>query len=343
MGKRVLLFFPILFAGGILLLGVLFLARPPSTDRRPQTVDIPHGATFLDITEQLHREGLISSPRAFLLLGRLTGRERAVKPGEYRLHRAMRPMDLLDTLVRGDVVQHRVVIPEGAASREIAAILEAADLLEAGAFYDAVHDPAFAAALGIDGASLEGYLFPETYHFRKHTPARQVARRMVMQFRTVYNDAFRARAAALGMTEHEVVTLASIIEKETALPSEREVISAVFHNRLKRKMRLQSDPTVIFSLADFDGDLRRKDLFNPSPYNTYRVAGLPPGPIANPGRAAIHAALYPAEVDYLFFVSKNNGSHHFSKTLAEHNLAVQKYQLKKNDEVMCRTCGKEDG
>ncbi len=192
-----------------------------------------------------------------------------------------------------------------------------------------VEDPTLMAEFGIEGESLEGYLFPDTYQFAKRTPPHEIVRRMVTQFQTVYDESFRKRAAQLGMTLREVVTLASIIEKETGNASERGLISAVFHNRLKKKMRLQSDPTVIFALTDFNGNLTKKDLSAPSPYNTYRFIGLPPGPIANPGKESLYAALYPANVDYLYFVSKNDGTHFFSKNLREHNGAVNKYQRRR--------------
>ena len=341
--KRILLLFSFCAIAVLSLQAFLFFENPPSTEKTYKIVEIHQGATFLDVTERLRREGLLTSSVSFRILGRLTQRDTQIKPGEYRLHRAMKPSELLDVLVQGKVVQHRVVIPEGTASREIGALLESAELLKAEAFYEAVHSPRLADELGFEGGNLEGYLFPETYNFQKNTPPEQVVKRMAKQFQSVYDEGFRKQAKQLGMTQQEVVTLASIIEKETGLGSERALISAVFHNRLKRKMRLQSDPTVIFSLVDFDGNLRRRDLFNKSPYNTYQVTGLPPGPISNPGREAIYAALYPADADYLLFVSKNNGSHFFSKTLEEHNRAVQKYQLMKNDEVMCRACIEEGG
>ncbi len=320
-----------------------FLGTPPSSEKTYKIIDIDQGATFREVTELLHNKVLITSPVSFRLLGKITQNETKIKPGEYRLHRAMRPMEVLSILVEGAVLAHRVVIPEGMASKEIALVLENAELVDAEAFVQVVHDKAFVQEMGFEGDSLEGYLFPDTYDLNKKTSPEKIVERMVKKFEKVYEDVFSRQAASLGMTRGEVITLASIIEKETANPSERTVISAVFHNRLRRKMRLQSDPTVIFSLAKFNGNITRKDLFNKSPYNTYRVAGLPPGPISNPGKAAIYAALNPADSEYLFFVSKNNGSHYFSKTLREHNRAVQKYQLKKNDEAMCRTCGEEDG
>ncbi len=343
MGKRSIPFVLSLLLIGGLIQAYLFLQKPSSSEAIYRTIEIDTGATFIEVTRLLKQDELIASPISFRLLGKLTQNESRIKPGEYRLHRAMRPMEILDTLVQGDVLKYTVVIPEGTASREIGKILESAGLIDADLFYETAHNKVLIQSLGFEGDSLEGYLFPDTYHFTKQTSAEQVVGMMTRQFQAVYDKSFSEQAEKLGLSQQEVLTLASIIEKETGTPSERTIISGVFHNRLKRKMRLQSDPTVIFSLVDFDGDIRKKDLLNNSPYNTYRVAGLPPGPISNPGREAIYAALFPADVDYIFFVSKNNGEHHFSTTLREHNEAVRKYQRKENDEAMCRTCGGEGG
>ncbi len=343
MGKRVFTFLFILLIIAGLGKGFLVLQKPPSTEATESIVEIHSGATFLEVTHLLKENALITSPLAFRILGKFTKNESRIKPGEYRLHPAMTPSQILDKLVKGDVLKYRIVIPEGMNIKEIGEILEAADLVKAETFYETTRDKALIASLGIEADDLEGFLFPDTYHFTKQSSPDQFVRTMVRQFQMVYDESFSAQAEKLGMSQGEVVTLASIIEKETGAPFERTLISGVFHNRLQRKMRLQSDPTVIFSLTNFDGNIRKKDLMNDSPYNTYRVSGLPPGPIANPGRDAIYAALFPEEVDYLFFVSKNNGEHYFSKTLREHNAAVRKYQLKENDEAMCRNCGDEGG
>lgn len=318
--------------------GYVFLQNTPSQEEVQRTIEIEPGATFLEVTGLLNREGLITSSFFFRLLGKITQNESKIKPGEYQLHRAMRPAEVLGYLVRGEVLVHRVVIPEGTSSREIGAILEKGNILKAETFYQTAQDREIVKRLGFEAETLEGYLFPDTYYFSKQTAPEKIVDQMTKKFRETYDEAFQKQADALGMNQREVITLASIIEKETGTPSERRIISGVFHNRLKQKMRLQSDPTVIFSLAHFDGDIKRKDLLNDSPYNTYRVTGLPPGPISNPGKEAIYAALFPANVDYLFFVSKNNGEHFFSKTLKEHNEAVRLYQLKQKDEAMCRGC-----
>jgi UPF0755 protein len=181
--------------------------------------------------------------------------------------------------------------------------------------------------VGVEANSLEGYLFPDTYRLDKTMPEEAIIKKMVSRFWEIFNVDLQNRSRELGFSYHQVVTLASIIEKETGAEEERRLISAVFHNRLKRKELLQSDPTVIYAVKDFDGNLTREDLKLDSRYNTYRYAGLPPGPIANPGRASLIAALHPAEVDYLYFVSKNDRTHEFSSDLKQHNAAVRKYQL----------------
>jgi UPF0755 protein len=309
--------------------GLQFLNNPPSLVETYKVIEIAEGATFNNVSDLLKREGLITNQIYFRLLGVWTQNEKNIKPGEYGLHTAMRPMELLDLLVRGKILHHQVVIPEGATARQIAKLLEAAKLADAETFMKVVEDPTLMEEFKIEGESLEGYLFPDTYQFPKKTPPHDIVRRMVTQFQAAYDESFRSRADQLRMTQREVVTLASIIEKETGHPSERGLISAVFHNRLKKKMRLQSDPTVIFALSEFDGNIKKKDLGIPSPYNTYRFIGLPPGPIANPGKESLYAALHPADVDYLYFVSKNDGTHFFSKNLREHNGAVNKYQRKR--------------
>lgn len=332
------LFLTMLLVAAGAIKGMSFLKNPPSPVETYKVIEIADGATFREAADLLEREGLITNRFYFRLLGKWTDSEKKIKPGEYALHTAMRPMDVLDYIVRGKILQHQVVIPEGASSRQIGQILQAAGIVSADVFQKGVEDPTLMAEFGIEGESLEGYLFPDTYLFAKRTPHLEVARRMLAQFQSVYDETFRKRAIELGMTQREVVTLASIIEKETGSPQERVVISAVFHNRLKKKMRLQSDPTVIFSLADFNGNLTKQHLMVPSPYNTYRFSGLPPGPIANPGKDALYAALFPAQVDYLYFVSKNDGTHFFSKTLREHNNAVNKFQRRRKHEASCRDC-----
>jgi UPF0755 protein len=235
-------------------------------------------------------------------------------------------VEILDRFRHGAVVLHAVTIPEGYTARQIAQVLDEAGIGNPREFLRLVSAADFIRSLGLDLPNLEGYLFPDTYAFPRHVSTEEIVRNMVARFRAVYRQEWHDRALALGMTDHQIITLASIIEKETGSGAERPFVSAVFHNRLRLGMPLQSDPTVIYSIAEFNGNLTKVDLKRDTPYNTYRRRGLPPGPIANPGREALEAALYPAQVEYLYFVSKNDGTHWFSRSIKEHNRAVALFQ-----------------
>ncbi len=295
--------------------------HPPS-----KVVVIPEGSTFQHVAGLLERERLVKSRSAFVLLGKALEADRKIRPGEYELNPAMAPADILSKLTAGRVVLHAVTIPEGYTMAQIADVLAQHQITDRAEFLRLAKDKSFIKTLGVSAETLEGYLYPDTYRFPKPVPAREVIRTMVEQLNQVVTPEWQARAKDIHLTLHQVLTLASVIEKETGSGDERPQISSVFHNRLQKKIPLQSDPTVIYGLPNFDGNLHKKDLSHPSPYNTYRWAGLPPGPIANPGAQAIKATLYPAVSPYLYFVSKNDGTHQFSATLVEHNKAVEKYQ-----------------
>jgi UPF0755 protein len=295
--------------------------RPPS-----KVVVISEGSTFQQVARLLEREQLIMSQSAFVLLGKVYVADRKIHPGEYELNAAMSSADILEKLIAGRVILHSVTIPEGYTISQIGDVLAQHQITDRAEFVRLAKDKSFMKTLGISTESLEGYLYPDTYRFARPTTEKDVIKAMVDQLGQVMTAEWQARAKDLRMTVHEVLTLASMIEKETGAGDERPQISSVFHNRLKKKIPLQSDPTVIYGLPNFDGNLHKKDLLHPSPYNTYRWAGLPPGPIASPGAQAIRAALYPTPSSYLYFVSKNDGTHQFSSTLVEHNKAVEKYQ-----------------
>ncbi|MBA5866023.1 MAG: endolytic transglycosylase MltG [Nitrospira sp. CR1.3] len=301
-------------------------AVPPQEHPYSKIVSIPDGSTFQQVAALLEREGLIKSRSAFLLLGRSQSAERRIRAGEYELNAAMPAAEILSKLLSGQVVLHPITIPEGLTMVQIANMMEQQGVTDRDGFLQLARDRTLIASLGLKVETLEGYLYPDTYKFPRVVKAKDVVSTMVEHFRQVFGPEMQARAAELKMAEHEVVTLASIIEKETGADGERAEISAVFHNRLRKRIPLQSDPTVIYGLTGFDGNIRKKDLSNPSPYNTYRVAGLPPGPIANPGLRALQATLYPSSSRALYFVSRNDGTHQFSATLTEHNQAVEKYQ-----------------
>lgn len=313
--------------------GIYLVSRYPdqldAAHADPRILTITPGEGFQAVSRKLREAGLIQSPFQFRLFARRSGAHRAIKAGEYQLDGTMTPRQILNTLVEGDVLLYRVTIPEGYTLRQIAATVAQAGFGDADSFYRIATNPAVVKAEEIPGQSLEGYLFPDTYSFpRDYAPA-QIVAAMTRRFKDAFREDWEQRAQALGMTVHEVVTLASIIEKETGDPAERPLIASVFHNRLQKGMRLETDPTVIYGIEDFDGNLTRKHLRTPTPYNTYLIRGLPPGPIASPGLAALEAALYPAESDYLFFVSRKDGTHQFSSTLEDHRKAVRKYQLRR--------------
>ncbi|WHZ14264.1 MAG: Murein endolytic transglycosylase MltG [Nitrospira sp.] len=274
----------------------------------------------------LKREHLIRSSFAFSLLGRTRDIDRKIQPGEYELDAGMASKEILIKLLAGRVVLHPVTIPEGYTMAQIAEVLAAENITDVKEFTKLVRDRSFITTLGVEADSLEGYLFPETYSFARGTKAKDVIKTMVDGLYHVWGADLQEQAARLKLSLHQVLTLASVIEKETGVKDERELIAAVFHNRLRKKIPLQSDPTVIYGLPAFDGNIHKRDLSSLSPYNTYRVQGLPPGPIASPGAHSLRAALFPAQAPYLYFVSRNDGTHHFSSTLAEHNEAVEKYQ-----------------
>jgi UPF0755 protein len=219
-------------------------------------------------------------------------------------------------------------VKEGASIWEIGQLLQQVGILPRAEFEAILTDPAALKDAGIEGASFEGYLFPETYQFPRNTRPQKIVSTMVEQLDKIWKPEWNARLTELGMTKHQILTLASIIEKETGSADEQPLISSVFHNRLKKKMKLQADPTVIYGIPNFNGNLTKEDLGTPTPYNTYVIEGLPPGPIANPGKKAIEAALYPANTEYLYFVADGQGKHIFSENLENHNQAVNDYQKK---------------
>jgi UPF0755 protein len=323
----------LLLIGGVAWYGYRVLDLPPRDFEVHHVVEIPADASFTTVAGLLAQKGLIVSPFWFRVLGKIQGAERNIKPGEYDLHTRMRPPEILDALVKGKVIHYSVLIPEGFNASQVGKLLSELSLADDAAINRLVKDREFAKSLGVEGATLEGYLFPDTYYFSRHTRPEEILKAMVGRFQQVVSPELKGRAADLRMTEREVLTLASIIEKETGQEDERPLISAVFHNRLKKRFPLQSDPTVIYDIPNFDGNLTRAQLTTPSPFNTYMHPGLPPGPIANPGLKSIMAAMNPAPVPYLYFVSKNDGSHQFSSTLQEHNRAVDRYQKKGGGQI----------
>jgi UPF0755 protein len=293
-------------------------------------VDIPAGTGPVGIGARLVAAGVVQDAWTFRIAVLVSGRARELKAGEYRFDAPMTALDVIDKIARGDVYTRLLTFREGLTIAEMAAVFEERGFGVAADFVKAAQNAALIHDLDPSARDLEGYLFPETYALPRNTPASEVVAQMVAGFSKAFDAELRAAAAADGLTVRQVVTLASLVEKETAAAAERPLVAAVYRNRLRIRMGMQADPTVIYALqkADrYDGNLSKADLQFDSPYNTYRYAGLPPGPIAAPGRASLEAVVKPAAVDYLYFVSRNDGTHVFATTLAEHNRNVQTWQV----------------
>jgi len=317
---------------GIVAYRAYSMAREPFRGYHEDEVffTVERGATGIRIGESLEERGIIRDRRLFRLALRFRADGKTVQAGEYRFEAPLSTFDVLEKLVSGDTFTFAVTLPEGLTLLETAELLAGRDLAEESAIRSAFEEGILVADLDPEAFNLEGYLYPTTYRFARKVASDELARTLVGQFKRVFDEERRAEASKLGLTPRQVVTLASVIEKETGLPEERPLIASVFWNRLRIGMPLQSDPTIIYALelaGRFDGNLRRTDLELDSPYNTYRFPGLPPGPIASPGAASIRAVLEPKETSYLYFVSRNDGSHHFSSTYSEHVNAVRKYQV----------------
>jgi UPF0755 protein len=294
-------------------------------------VDIPQGSGVAAIADRLASAGVVRSGLIFRVAARLSGDDRKLQAGEYRFSDAATPAAIVDRLARGDVYRRAVTFREGLTMWEMADVFAESGLGPKEDFLREARDPARIRSLDPTASSLEGYLFPDTYQLPRSAGAKGLVDTMVAGFVRVFDADLRAAAASRGLSVREAVTLASLVEKETAHPPERPIVSAVYQNRLRIRMGLQCDPTVIYALllaGKWNGNLTRENLQIDSPYNTYRHAGLPPGPIAAPGRASLEAAVRPADVPYLYFVSRNDGTHVFATTLAEHNRNVQQWQVR---------------
>ena len=305
-----------------------FYAAPKTAPKKIMfLVEAGHGAQR--IAQNLKEEGIIKKTWPFLLGYRLYYSSQSLKAGEYELDIPVSTKKILNMLAEGKVYLRPITIAEGLTRREIAEHLESLEIVDAAEFLEASTNTELLGTYDIEAENLEGYLFPETYYFSRGTSAETIIEILVSQFKTVFSEEWRQRAIEINMTPRKVVILASLIEKETSIPEERELVSVVIHNRLRIKMKLDCDPTIIYAMKEegtYTGRLLKKHLKIDSPYNTYLRRGLPPGPICNPGQAALEAALYPADEKYIYFVSKNDGSHIFSRTFKEHQNAVIKYQ-----------------
>ena len=292
-------------------------------------LEIPRGTGFLQIVDLLDEAGFVTNKPFFYILALTKGAARHIRAGEYELSTNMSPLEIITKLVQGDIKAYLVTIPEDFTVRDIAARLASFRLVDEKTFLALATDRTFLASLGIKAESAEGFLYPETYKLDRSMGPKDIMRIMNQQFWKVMTPDLQKRATEMGMSLIQAVTLASMIGKETGYKEEKPLISAVFHNRLRIGMKLQSDPTAVYDLEDFTGSVKKSHLLRNHSHNTYRIDGLPPGPIGNPAVDSLKAALYPAKVDYLYFVSNNNGAHRFSTNLIAHNRAVSKYIIQK--------------
>lgn len=320
--------FGLLFAIGLGVFAWNALTKPYRAYESPAVlVEVERGWNSGRILEQLRRDGVLRDDFVPLVYLKLLRRGTSLKAGIYEFSEAMSPIEVIDKLARGDVILRSVVIREGLDRFAIGEVMAEAGFGTPAEWSSVTAEPASILDLSPDATSLEGYLFPDTYKLTPGTSPAKIVEMMVANFRQKFGD--HLAFISTGRSVHETVTLASIVETEARIPGERPVIASVFLNRLDRNMPLQADPTVIYAMklqGEWDGNIQRADLLMDSPYNTYRNRGIPPGPIANPGLASLQAAANPAQSDYLYFVARNDGSHVFSKTLAEHNRNVQEFQ-----------------
>jgi UPF0755 protein len=298
---------------------------------REQFVDIPSGSGVAEIRRRLVASGVVRDDLTLRIALWSSGRARSLQAGQYHFDEPISAVDVVNRLARGDVYLERITFPEGLTLADMAEIYQTRGFGTAADFRAAANRGMLVADLDDAARNLEGYLFPDTYGLPKGTTAAKLVELMVDRFRDAYGASLRASAENQGLSTRAVVTLAALVEKETGQAEERPLVAAVYRNRLKRGMPMQADPTIVYALrlaGRYDGNIRKADLTLDSPYNTYRYPGLPPGPIAAPGKASLEAALAPADVPYLYFVSRNDGTHVFSETLTQHNANVTEYQVK---------------
>lgn len=315
----------------LLFLGYQLLKSPISADKTEIIFEVSPGSTLNQISSDLQVKGLIRNAKTFQIYAKAKGLASKFKVGEYSLNQAMTPDEIMSVIVSGKSITRSMTIAEGLNLYDLAQIFEKNNIGTKEEFFKLVYDREFIKSLLNENVtSLEGYLFPETYKVTKFEGTRSVLTQMVNRFLAVWKEV-EPEAQGIGWPRNQIVTFASIIEKETGAGFERPVVSSVFHNRLMKKMRLQTDPTVLYGIAIKQGkmptNITKKDLLTSTPYNTYTIAGLPPTPIANPGKEALLAAIRPAKSNYLFFVSRNNGTHVFSENIQQHNKAVKEFQL----------------
>jgi len=324
--KRFLLYILILPSiAAVVLIGSLFLyARLPIDSAKTTTVlvDVPTGSSLMKVINILGDAGLVKQKLLFHVLVAIKGGARSIRAGEYEFTTSLSPSELVDKLIHGDVKNYPVTIYEDYSLKQVAEQLKKYKLIHEDVFFQLAERKEFLSSLGIRGDSIEGYLFPDTYFFNRSMTTRQIMRIMVERFWSKISPEMINQAAEKGLNTHQFVTFASLVGKESGYSAEKPMIAAVFYNRLKKGIPLQSDPTTVYDLKDFNGKILRRHYKRESPYNTYIIRGLPPGPIANPGLDSFQAVLRPADVNYLYFVSRKDGTHFFSSSLVAHNDAI---------------------
>lgn len=314
----------IVIGAGVLFMYYAYSPIPHLTETHYVTVN--PGDTVYSLSDRLASQGTEERKKLFFWAARAFGMGLHLKAGTYAIEPGMSPKQIFDLLSSGKTVAKRITIPEGFTIQQIDFLLAKEGFIQLGDFQKVASDPELIALMMVPGDTLEGYLFPDTYFWGGPFQASSFAKTLLDQFNDVWIPEYSKRAAEIGMTRHQILTLASIIEKETGRPEERRLVSSVFHNRLRCGMPLQADPTVIYGVEGYTGKITKKHLQTPTPYNTYIIPALPPGPICNPGKAAIYAALYPEETNYLYFVAKDDGTHVFTSTYRAHFQNVNRYQ-----------------
>jgi UPF0755 protein len=305
------------------------LVIPLPFGNRPIEFEIKKGITFRQAVDVLSEGGMVRDKWVFLFLGRVTGVDRKIKAGYYPLWGTMNPLQIFNAIRLGKIIEYEITVVPGDSLREVGSKFSSLKVISVDEFQKLCTNPAFLDSLDVDAPSLEGYLYADTYKFPKGLDIREVLSIMVNRMREKYDDDMTARTMEMGLSEREVLTMASIVEKEAITDKERPVIAAVYYNRLRKHMPLQADPTTVYGVKSSSEKITKDDLLRRSPYNTYMIRGLPPGPIAAPGMKSIQAALNPAEVPFLYFVSNNDGTHKFSVTFTNHEEAVKIYREKK--------------
>ncbi|OGW39123.1 MAG: hypothetical protein A2Y97_09155 [Nitrospirae bacterium RBG_13_39_12] len=336
----------ILIFGIIILLSCIYIAVelivPLPVGSKNIEIQIPDGCTFKQAGEILSKEGLMRDKNLFIFIGRITGLDRRIRAGYYSITGSVNLLDIFNMFKKGQIIEYEITILEGDSLREISEKLLGKGIIDKEEFMKLSSDEGFLSFYDIDAPTFEGYLYPDTYKIPKGTDPEEVIGMMINKMRESIPTELYERASEIGLSERQLLTLASIIEKEAVTDRERPIISAVYHNRLKKGIKLQADPTAIYGVKSFKEKITAKDVRRKTKYNTYVKKGLPPGPIASPGYKSIVASAYPSDVPYLYFVSNNDGTHHFSVTAKEHEAAVKEYRKKKEMEKKLNEKNTED-